>query len=496
MSPLFRFSACVLVAAAVAFLPIALDSTSQYPTVAQILRDGKPAASAPDAVVRGLDGRVRPGGISLRDPLSDERLTISTEETIVVEAPDGRDSLTLEPGSSAFFQRTATSESVYVDSGKVYDRDQLGFFSNVRSEGGIVLTAPYDPDFSIFVVPGTQTSPDKVTATASSGTITATLVSGNGGTERVDTLSSARQTTATYSVGDNRTVLVSSSPSSASTDDPATEFSLAESYFSPSSCEQSTISQAQAFDFLRRAAAAHYAPAAEELGRLYEQGYRVARDYASAARWLQRAAEQGDAQAEIGLATLYRTGTGVPRSYQIALKYYRAAASTGSSEAESSLGAMYETGEGVTHSTSTALYWYRLAASQGDGAAINALARSDATGLFRIQVQQILHNGNAVEVAEDVVLRQPNGNQRLGLRRGQILPPAIRIIIPARESVRLAVTTLQGQSSITLIEGADVSFGFNGYRWSVTVNAGEIEAHDPLDLFRVRGPEIDACAAG
>jgi uncharacterized protein len=57
------------------------------------------------------------------------------------------------------------------------------------------------------------------------------------------------------------------------------------------------------------------ARAQASLGFMYQNGFGVAQDFASAARWYGIAAEQGQADAQYSLGMLYLTGRGVQQSY-------------------------------------------------------------------------------------------------------------------------------------------------------------------------------------
>jgi TPR repeat protein len=81
--------------------------------------------------------------------------------------------------------------------------------------------------------------------------------------------------------------------------------------------------------------------------------------------WLHRAADQGLAGAQGILGKMYQTGQGVEKNYAEAMKWYRKAADQGEANAQNELGYMYAKGEGVQRNIAEATKWFRKAADQG-----------------------------------------------------------------------------------------------------------------------------------
>ncbi len=77
-----------------------------------------------------------------------------------------------------------------------------------------------------------------------------------------------------------------------------------------------------------------------ELGRAYQEGIGVRKDYAAAKTQYERAAAAGSADAKNNLGVLYQNGWGVPPNRERALQLYREAAQAGSTEAERNLAAL------------------------------------------------------------------------------------------------------------------------------------------------------------
>lgn len=110
------------------------------------------------------------------------------------------------------------------------------------------------------------------------------------------------------------------------------------------------------------------------LGMMHEQGLRVARDAAQAARWYAAAAAQGHARAQFKIAMAYLSGVGVARDPKAAADWFDQAARQDLAEAQYNLGLLFETGEGVPRDLSRAAAWYVKAAMQGLVAARRNLA--------------------------------------------------------------------------------------------------------------------------
>ncbi len=163
----------------------------------------------------------------------------------------------------------------------------------------------------------------------------------------------------------------------------------------------SGISQdyARAAAAYRKAAELGFAPAAENLGVLYQKGLGVPQDYALAAYWYRKAdgvtswydlaqlyanglgvkqdyaqaaalylkgADQGDAPSELRLAVLYFQGQGVPQDDRQGVDWCRKSADQGYAQAQSLLGLLYAQGRGVLQDYVQAHMWLNLAASHFD----------------------------------------------------------------------------------------------------------------------------------
>ena len=111
------------------------------------------------------------------------------------------------------------------------------------------------------------------------------------------------------------------------------------------------------------------ADAQSNLGRMYDTGKGVPKDYAVAASWYRKAAEQGHAAAQYNLGVMHGKGHGVAQDFTAAALWYHKAAGQGVASAQHNLGVMYKMGEGVPQDDAAAALWYRMAAEQGHAAA-------------------------------------------------------------------------------------------------------------------------------
>jgi TPR repeat protein len=113
--------------------------------------------------------------------------------------------------------------------------------------------------------------------------------------------------------------------------------------------------------------------AEEKLGRMYQRGKGLPKDFARAVVWYQKAAEKGDAAAQGRLGFLYRVGAGVPRDLKLAKKWYGLAAEQGNPLAQVGLGYMLLDGSGEKPDVVAAAAWFTKAAEHGDALAMLAL---------------------------------------------------------------------------------------------------------------------------
>ena len=92
-------------------------------------------------------------------------------------------------------------------------------------------------------------------------------------------------------------------------------------------------------------------------------------------------ADRGDAWSQWRLGRCYEDGDGVSRDYEEAVKWYRKAAEQGDSDSQLSMGICYANGKGVTKDEAEAVKWYKKSAEQGNKAGQYFLGMSYAFGL-------------------------------------------------------------------------------------------------------------------
>ena len=110
------------------------------------------------------------------------------------------------------------------------------------------------------------------------------------------------------------------------------------------------------------------------LGHMYYDGKGVSKNYKEAVKWYTRAAEQGHAKAQHNLGILHvRHRIGMPKHYEEASKWFKKAAEQGVADAQGNLGLMYAQGQGVIKDNVTAYAWLSVAKENGHANAVEAL---------------------------------------------------------------------------------------------------------------------------
>jgi TPR repeat protein len=129
-----------------------------------------------------------------------------------------------------------------------------------------------------------------------------------------------------------------------------------------------------------QAQAAHGNAMAEyQLGRAYQLGQGVPRDYAKAAAFYRQAAAQGNAKSMFNLGYIYLHGQGVPRDAATAHQWFQKSADQGLAAGELQIGLSYYFGDnGLKQDYVAAAQWLQQAAEQENfpqesGPAANAL---------------------------------------------------------------------------------------------------------------------------
>jgi TPR repeat protein len=117
-----------------------------------------------------------------------------------------------------------------------------------------------------------------------------------------------------------------------------------------------------------------YGPATYKLGLFEHMGYLAAADYAAAMTLYQRAADLGEPLGNYGIGQLYEFGQGVDQDYAKAAEYYQLAADAGEKMSQTGLAYFYEQGIGVPQDYDKSFALLVSASGQGWGFAHAALS--------------------------------------------------------------------------------------------------------------------------
>ena len=132
-----------------------------------------------------------------------------------------------------------------------------------------------------------------------------------------------------------------------------------------------------AADWYQKAADQQYAPAINNLARLYADGRGVAADPAKAIDLWSRAAAAGNNTARFNLGVQYANGSGVKKDEAKAAEYLEQAAEGGLAEAQFALAGFYRDGLGVQQDEAAARLWFQRAADAGLEPARQAITAMD-----------------------------------------------------------------------------------------------------------------------
>ena len=139
---------------------------------------------------------------------------------------------------------------------------------------------------------------------------------------------------------------------------------------------------AKGFELATRAAIAGDELGIYILGRCYQEGCGVEKDFAAALNWFERCKDKYPAKSSTKIGELYYSGGyGVPQDYKKALELYRKAIGLGCELAACNLGLMYYDGEGLEQSFVKARKLFKKAADSNDGEAQYYLGRMMINGI-------------------------------------------------------------------------------------------------------------------
>jgi TPR repeat protein len=118
------------------------------------------------------------------------------------------------------------------------------------------------------------------------------------------------------------------------------------------------------------------------LGRFYEQGVGVARNYTKAMQWYEKAAKAGQPEGWYNLGVCFEIGMGAAADAAKAVQHYQKAADMGLALAMYKLSSIYISGTGVSKDPAKGIGWLEKAANAGMAAAANDLGAIWLSGLL------------------------------------------------------------------------------------------------------------------
>ncbi len=126
---------------------------------------------------------------------------------------------------------------------------------------------------------------------------------------------------------------------------------------------------------LKRLAEQGYAPAQNDLGKLFETGdLGLSKDLSAARLWTERSAKSGVVEAMHRMGLYHYYGQGGAENPVLAAQWFRRGAERGMLDSQYNLAQLYETGVGVTPNSAEAYRWYLIAAQSGDQESLKKVA--------------------------------------------------------------------------------------------------------------------------
>ncbi len=126
---------------------------------------------------------------------------------------------------------------------------------------------------------------------------------------------------------------------------------------------------------LKRLAEQGYAPAQNDLGKLFETGdLGLTKNLPMARLWTERSARSGVVEAMHRMGLYHYYGQGGAENPILAAQWFRRGAERGMLDSQYNLAQLYETGVGVTPNSAEAYRWYLIAAQTGDQEALKKVA--------------------------------------------------------------------------------------------------------------------------
>lgn len=151
------------------------------------------------------------------------------------------------------------------------------------------------------------------------------------------------------------------------------------------------------------------------MGKLYQNGEGVKRDYEKALGLLKMSAEKGCSEAMYILGSMYYNGeNGVKKDGTLSLAYFKTAADNGDVASMKCIGDLYYNGFGVNKNEAEAKRWYKKASDNGFAPAKERLAE------IEIEKKRQLEQRIAQSVAEQIKYNETTRVQRAEEKRRKI----------------------------------------------------------------------------
>lgn len=178
----------------------------------------------------------------------------------------------------------------------------------------------------------------------------------------------------------------------------------------------------EALPYLQNADRSGSIDAAYMLGMMYQNGWSVKRDMATAFDLFSQAAEKGNSFAQYELGMMYYRGKGVAKDHQKAFFWIRESAEQGYFPSKYSLAGMYYRGDGCTKNDSLAIRYAFHPAELGDQPSMHIMA---CAYYRRTDGEELQNKGHAFVYFLDSAEKIPMSQYYLGrmYERGEFVKP-------------------------------------------------------------------------
>ena len=177
-------------------------------------------------------------------------------------------------------------------------------------------------------------------------------------------------------------LLVQTKPSRAAAAPAAQAVQTASQAASPAHSTPQRVQPETAFVLMAAEAEKGNAGAMLTLGRFYEQGVGIARNFTKALAWYEKAAKAGQAEGYYNMGVCYEIGMGVSADAAKALQNYQKAADMGMALAMYKLSSIFISGVGTAKDVAKGIAWLEKAVNAGLVAAANDLGAIYLAGLL------------------------------------------------------------------------------------------------------------------